>query len=180
MSDPSKRASPSFLQYVLVAASCGALGLMAVPERRLSEEELAGREKALELVETCELYRSAIYDYTREHFVPPGFEPGRKGYRKHGAPSAECFRQQLTLWTTEWGNAAPPYVTGYDHGPYLAYGLPPNPISGDASVRVLDDGEGFPAAADGSSGWIYAPVTGEIRPNTPGTLPGTDLRYYDL
>jgi hypothetical protein len=180
MSYPSKRSTPSLLRYVLVAAICGVLGVIAAPERRLSEEQLAGHEQARDLLDACETYRSAIYDYTRQHHVPPGLEPGRAGYRKNGAPSAECFRQQLTMWSNEWGNAAPPYVAGFDFGPYLAYGLPPNPMSGDASVRLLGDGEPFPPAADGASGWIYSPMTGEIRPNTPGTLPGSDVRFYDL
>ena len=55
--------------------------------------------------------------------------------------------------------------------PYLANGLPDNPMNGLATVKVVTDKDALVAAdIDGTTGWISSKVTGEIRANTTGYL----------
>ncbi len=47
--------------------------------------------------------------------------------------------------------------------------IPENPFTGDFVATMIANGDSFPAAADGSTGWIYQPATKNIRLNYPGT-----------
>ena len=46
--------------------------------------------------------------------------------------------------------------------------MPANPISGLRDVRVVG---WMPGAADGTSGWIWCPWTGDFRANSAGVGP---------
>ena len=75
------------------------------------------------------------------------------------------------------GQTAPRGTPGFKYGPYLSR-IPMNPFNKLSTVQVLANGQDFPAAADGSHGWIYKAETQEIRPDNLGAdRDGTD--YYD-
>ena len=60
-------------------------------------------------------------------------------------------------------------------GPYLR-SFPPCPISHRDDIRVVG---WLPEGADGSSGWIWCPWTGDLRSNAPGVGP-SGTAYFDL
>ncbi|RKY09860.1 MAG: hypothetical protein DRP66_01190 [Planctomycetota bacterium] len=56
--------------------------------------------------------------------------------------------------------------------------IPENPFNDDSVITVIDNGDAFPAEADGSSGWIYQPATKNIRLNYPGA-DSEGVKYFE-
>ncbi len=74
---------------------------------------------------------------------------------------------QLTLATDATGGTGQPGTT-YPFGPYLASGIPPNPITGVATVTVLATIP--PSAESGTDGWLYHAASGQIYIDKTGYL----------
>jgi hypothetical protein len=110
------------------------------------------------------LLRRFVVVYTSQHLeVAPGYPDGDAT----AAPTSEAFVNQALLATNAGGETADRGTAGYKYGPYLSK-IPTNPFNKLDTVEVLANGEAFPAQADGSSGWICKPETGEIRPGNTG------------
>jgi hypothetical protein len=133
-------------------------------ERRLVETRLALAE-----------LRAVLADYHADHGRWPG-----QGARE---VSARLLHEQLSLPTDRAGRVLiwqqPRQRTQATLGPYRD-GVPANPSNGLATTRFLAADEAWPAEADGTTGWIYRPATGEVRANTPGRASPQAPRFYDL
>ena len=166
---------------VAVALAAGALGLMAVPlAPSAAEARSASDARAVALVARLRECRAALQAYRDDHAVFPGYAPGHAGLCVHGPIDALAFERQLAQPSDVWGRTAPAAFTGYAFGPYLPEGLPANPLNGLASTRLLADGERFSAEADGSTGWVFQPASGELRANARGALPGSTASVWEL
>lgn len=66
---------------------------------------------------------------------------------------------QLTLATDVDGTTGQPGAS-FPFGPYLTGGVPPNPLTGVATVTTQATIP--PAAASGTGGWLYHEPTGQI------------------
>jgi hypothetical protein len=83
----------------------------------------------------------------------------------------------MTLSSNEFGQTAPVGTPGFERGPYLMR-PPVNSLNDKDTVQVLSDAQNFPAEADDSHGWIYKPLTFEMRSDSTGTDKG-GKKYYD-
>lgn len=121
--------------------------------------------------------RAVLADFRADHGIWPG--QGRDG---RGDPA--LLTDQLARPTGRHGVVLEPRVPGgrleRSLGPYTAGGVPANPVNGLASVRFLRADEPWPEEADGLTGWIYRPATGEIRANLPGRAFPSAPRFLDL
>ena len=176
-----KRRFPSITEYVLVATVMGALGVMAVPQKQQEQISVEGSAAARQVELHLQDFREAVVDYRVDHGVFPGYTPGAPNLQMHGPTSKYDLRAQLTAWTDVWGASSFSWMPRFEYGPYMLYGMPENPRNGLASVTLVDDGVEFPAEADGRTGWIYKPETGEVRLNAMGEVPGAaGVRWFDL
>ena len=133
----------SIAELVIVAAIIGILAALVMPY--LHTHALEAREAAAR--ENLQLLRGAIELYAARHKgVPPGYPDNRLG----NDPTAECFQTQTTVEDR------------------CLLQIPENPFNNLSRVRVLGDGDAFPAAATGHDGWIYQPATKNIRVDWPG------------
>lgn len=66
---------------------------------------------------------------------------------------------QLTLATDSDGNTGQPGDT-YPFGPYLASGVPPNPLTGTPTVTAVATIP--PSTESGTGGWLYHEDSGQI------------------
>lgn len=177
--------SPTRTEYSLVVLMMGTLGIIAVPapnnaqrpESRVSAQQV---EREQQLARALEDWRSALQSYREQHACFPGYAPGREGGWLHGALSESDFWTQIRGWTDVWGNASPSALSALPHRPCLTNGVPVNPWNGLTSVRLVADGEQFGEHADGATGWVFKPATGELRANCAGAALGTGVRYWDL
>jgi hypothetical protein len=121
--------------------------------------------------------RALLADFRADHGIWPG--QGRDGY---GDPS--LLQDQITQRTGRDGVVLPRHGAGRRSeralGPYRNGGVPPNPVNGLSSVRFLRADEPWPDEADGRTGWLYRPATGEIRANLPGRAFPSAPRFLDL
>jgi hypothetical protein len=108
--------------------------------------------------------RTQIIVYKAQHHdVPCGYPDGIVS----AVPTAAAFLGQMTQFTSETGIVNATRTSVYRFGPYLS-SMPANPLSNNKDVMVLADTDPIPAA-DGTTGWIYKPKTGEISANLPGS-----------
>lgn len=134
----------SLLELVIVVVIIGVISAIAIPRMTRG----ASNAGATALQANLAVLRNAIEIYRAEH---------------QGAfPSAESFKQQLTMYTkadgTNW-NVAPDTDTDRIYGPYIR-AVPMLPVGARKSQVGV-------AAADGALiGWIYDEVTGVITGNT--------------
>lgn len=185
--DPQRAAAatqPGWPVYFVVGVTMTALGAMAVPrpepEPAITRILPATIEREQALVRALETWRAALQSYREHHAVFPGFQPGRAGALMHGPLDESRIVPQLVLSTDAWGNTAAIGMSGFPHRPCLSNGAPVNPVNGLATLRVLDADDAFAATADGATGWVYKPSTGEIRLNAPGSVAVTGLPYWEL
>jgi len=123
-----------------------------------------------------ELLIDAIQRYHIQHDAFPGLLPGEQ------QPNEKAFVSQLTCYTDAAGNVSEQCDRSkWPYGPYLARGIPPNPLRGTNRVKVVvpEDGDAklsrSVTVTDAKSldpdiftekyGWLYAPDTGEFVPN---------------
>lgn len=170
----------SGIEYFLVATIASVVGFMAVPDLTPEVPGMEGFAQEARLQFELRNFRQALEDYREDHKVYPGYGPGRANSYLHGDMSGLQFKRQMLLWSDEWGNVGQLSPGRMELGPYLERGLPKNPINGLEHVRLIPDGMDFPVEPDGSTGWLFKPETGELRPNCDGGSPLNGLSYYQL
>ena len=103
--------------------------------------------------------RSALTLYATEH------------KNKFPGPTADDFKNKLTMYTDIDGNTNAAKSTTFRFGPYLL-SIPPCPVGENAGKlsanKVLIDNVNSPPTPNpaGGEGWVYNPTTGELLPNT--------------
>ena len=147
------------LEILIVLLVMGVLAALAVPKLANGAQVL--RESRLK--EQLRFLRTQIGLYGSQHLVVfPGYPDGEITQR----PSAATFVEQLTHPTDEQGHTAAQRSERHCFGPYLE-AIPANPLNNSAIVKILGPRDSF--VADGISGWLYQPVTGQLEPNVPAT-----------
>ena len=163
----------------LIVAIAGLLLLMAIPDRARTPEELMIERAEIELRQRLESLRSAIADYHADHGVYPGLAPATDGTLSPQEYDARWMERQLRMHSDDAGDVVPEHIRTHPHGPYLGQGVPRNPVNHLTTVKVLGRGESMPADADGTTGWVFDPSSGEIRANSKGRLLRGG-RYFEL
>ncbi len=160
----------TLVEILVVVVLLGVLAAIVIPA--IAGGATLARQSTLAM--NLNLLRRFVPVYTSQHLeVPPGYPDGDR----QAVPTEQAFVDQATLVSTMYGLTAARGTAGYPLGPYIS-NVPPNPFNKLATVKVLGNGDVFPADADNSPGWIYKAATGELRPNDAETDPhGT--RHYD-
>ncbi len=160
----------TLVEILIVVVILGILAAVAIPMAGTGTTSA----KTAALAHDLQMLRRYILVYKSQHLeVAPGYPNGDATQ----APTEAAFVAQITMASTPRGQTAAPGTPGFDRGPYLQR-IPENPFNGLGTIRMLGNGENFPAAADGSHGWIYKAATGEIRPDNTGT-DKNGKRFYD-
>ena len=89
---------------------------------------------------------------------------------EHGGEPPVVFQDTLPQLVQATDSAGVPGPRGSQHpwGPYLPLGIPPNPITGRATVTLTDTFP--PTAASGNGGWLFHQETGQIGVDLPNLL----------
>lgn len=145
----------TLVELLIVVVILGVLAAVVVPQ--FSNVTAETREAALH--EDVQKIRSAIALYRVQHRE---VYPGQTGW--------DQFVTQMTTQTDEFGDA------GTKYGPYVRPPWPKNAVSGlSTGVNV----GAMPGSATGTTGWIYMPNNGEIRPNNADAGP-SGVDYFNL
>jgi prepilin-type N-terminal cleavage/methylation domain-containing protein len=164
----------TLVEVIVVIIILGILAAVAIPQFVSSTQD------AKEAVLRANLanWRKAIQHYYHEH---GSTYPGAVKQDGSGDPTADAEearaanREQLKWYTNKAGGVSTTLDRAdYPLGPYLPKELPRNPLrktTGGPGVKIvflatpIDE-----AQIDDTTGFVYSPVTGEIRANTTGYL----------
>jgi general secretion pathway protein G len=160
----------TLVEILIVVVLLGVLAAIVIPTFANS----SNRAREVALATDLKLLRRFVSVYPSHHReVAPGYPNGDTTV----APTDAVFRSQAMQSSNAQGETAPRGTAGYQYGPYLSR-IPTNQFNKLATIQMLANGEAFPAAADGSHGWIYKAETKEVRPDNIGT-DEMGKPYYD-
>lgn len=159
----------TLVELLIVVVILGILAAVAIPQFNNSTEEA----RASSLQSNLAILRNSLEFYRTNHLGKyPGYPVGG------GTPTEALTINQLTLSSKADGSTAAVGTAGFDYGPYIREEIPANPVNGLATILVVGDAATFPAADD-TTGWVYQPKTGKLRPNSTAKAP-SGKNYYDF
>lgn len=147
----------TLIEILIVVVILGILGAIVLP--KFSDASHSARVNTLK--DDLRYLRTQVVVFKAQHKdVAPGYPGGNLA----ATPTASAFQEQMTRTSNVQGGVG----TGaaYKFGPYLTK-MPPNPINGLATVKIVENGSALPAPDD-TTGWIFKPQTLEIIPNSTG------------
>lgn len=153
----------TLVEILVVVIILGILGMMVIP-RFASASDSA---RANSLATTLRVARSQMQLFRLELGVAPGYP----GCDPDVAATADTLTDHMTLALNDAGETAAPGTAGYEHGPYMVQ-FSANPVSDMDTVKILGEGQPMPAAADGTTGWLYKPDAMLFKANCTGTDEG--------
>ena len=160
----------TLVEILIVVVLLGVMAGIVIPS--VARSGTAARESAL--ASDLALLRRFVLIYKSQHLeVSPGYPSGDTT----ATPTEEAFVDQAILSSKSGGETAARGTAGFNCGPYLSR-IPENPLNNLDTIQMVPSGGSFPAAADGSHGWIFKSETGEIRPDNTGTT-DNGTAYYD-
>ena len=159
----------TLVEILIVVVILGLLAAIVIPA--FGDGAMSARAAAL--IQDLRILQRFTLIYKSQHReVAPGYPNGNTS----STPTESAFVNQATQSSTSTGQTAAIGTSGYNRGPYLAK-IPTNPVNNLNTVQILEDSSPFPEDADNSHGWIYKPVTGEIRPDCTGSDTGGNAYY---
>ena len=162
----------TLIELLIVVIILAILAAIAIPQftASTSDAQMAALDSNLSAV------RTALEQYKVQHTgnVYPGVKAasgandcptGGAAITTANANSKEAMLAQLQYFSNAAGAVCTVGdTTTYKYGPYLRQGLPMEPFSSSAEVKVADAGK--PAAPEaGGKGWAYSPTTGQFVSN---------------
>jgi general secretion pathway protein G len=155
----ARRRGFTLIEILIVVVILGILATIVIPQFTSASQQ--ARENTLK--DDLRYLRVQLGVFKAQHRdVPPGYPGGNR----LAAPSEADFLAQMMQFTDESCNTNPVVTPVFKFGPYLGR-MPPNPLNGLDTIRVIGNGAAIPAADD-TTGWTYKPQTQEFLANSTG------------
>ena len=151
----------TLVEILIVVIILGILAAIVIPQFT----EASGEARVSNLMTNLQTIRSQLLLYKTQHLETlPASGAGEDG---------DDFADQMTQYTDVDGSVNATPDSDFPYGPYLQT-IPVNPVSGDNTVTVVQDGATAFAAPDADGGWWFNSVTGEFRANLTDARTTTD------
>ena len=151
----------TLVEILIVVIILGILAAIVIPQFT----EASSEARVSNLMTNLQTIRSQLLLYKTQHLeVFPAAAAGQDG---------TDFDEQMTQYSDVDGNISATPSSDYPFGPYLQ-SVPVNPVSGDNTVTVVQDGATAFAAPDADGGWWFNSVTGEFRASLTDARTTTD------
>jgi len=151
----------TLVEILIVVMILGILAMIVIPQ--FVNAQQPARENTLR--ENLRSMRTQIELFAAQHEELP---PGYPGGDRNAAPTEAAMISHFTLYTSKNCQTSATYSAATPIRPQLL-GIPANPFNQLSAVRVLGNGDSFPAADGLTYGWFYKPLTREFKANTPGS-----------
>lgn len=143
----------TLVELLIVVAILGILAAIVMPEFQSQSQEAKGAA----VKDNLRILRQQIDFYaTRNNDIPPGYPLNNPSSN----PLQGTFVMQMV-----------------NSSGYLS-DLPENPFNNKLTLRMIANGDSFPAEATGEYGWIYQPQSKSVKLDWPGT-DKDGIRYFD-
>lgn len=156
----------TLVELIIVIVILGILASLALPRFG----SFIGDTEVSVVAANLAIMRKSITLYHVEHdSVYPGAKQSNGTGNDSGVGQrATSFTKQLALYTNGIGKTNEDFdPDSFPFGPYLAMGVPQNPVSGLFSLKgIATLGPIVLADLDETTGWVFNVLTGEIRVNT--------------
>ena len=149
----------TLVEILIVVILLGILAAIVVPQFSGATTEA----RASALLSDLRILRSQIQLYKAQH---------------DDAYPGATFIAQMTTYSDAAGKTAPGADATYLYGPYLR-SMPKNPVSGVATIRIVNGAARAFSAPKKDSGWWYNASTGEIRADLTNTRKTSDGRLMN-
>jgi len=151
----------TLVEILIVVIILGILAAIVIPQFT----EASGEARVSNLMTNLQAIRSQLLLYKTQHLETlPAAAAGETG---------DDFASQMTQYTDVDGIVSALPGSDYPYGPYLQT-IPVNPVSGDNTVTVVQDGATAFAAPAADGGWWFNSVTGQFRANLTDARTTTD------
>ena len=151
----------TLVEILIVVIILGILAAIVIPQFT----EASGEARVSNLMTNLQTIRSQLLLYKTQHLETyPAGGAGQDG---------TAFADQMTQYTDVDANVSATPSTDFPYGPYLQ-SIPVNPVSGDNTVTVVQDGATAFTAPAADAGWWFNSVTGEFRANLTDVRTTTD------
>jgi len=157
MSRPTYRAF-SLVEILIVVMILGILAAIAIP--KMSNAAQLARENSMKT--DLQQLRTQLGVYKSQHAVYPGYPNGDS----NATPTMAAIQDQLLKFSSSSGATSTTRSALYQWGPYLD-AMPTNAINSKSDWKILADSDAI--TPDDTTGWLYQPSTGIIKPNNSGT-----------
>ena len=161
----------TLVELLIVVIILALLAAIVVPQFASSTDDA----KLASLDTTLANVRAAVDLYYQQHGEYPGeltavdvacTATDGTGTGGAGAQGAQAFLDQLSLYSDANGGTCSVKDANFQCGPYLKKNtLPPNPITGVATLEVVDDGDLAMVGTGADLGWKYDIVAGKFIAN---------------
>jgi len=156
----------TLVELLIVVIILALLAAIVVPQFASSTDDA----KVASLDSTLSNVRSAIDLYYQQHGEYPAAKAATTSACTNGtagtgaANSSDAFLDQLAYYTNADGEACTQQNgTAFPYGPYLKKReLPNNPITSDATLRVVNTGDLNLAGSNPAAGWAFDDVSGKF------------------
>jgi prepilin-type N-terminal cleavage/methylation domain-containing protein len=152
----------TLVELIIVIVILGILGTIAIPQFINSTKDAANATMAADVA----VMRNAINLYYHQH---GSAYPGQNATDGSGPAAAnaagQAFIDQMTQYSDATGKTSAVLDrANFPYGPYLSTGVPVNPVTNSATLKVLDTTAAIAGSdVDTSAGWIFNRNTGEVR-----------------
>lgn len=174
----------TLVELLIVVIILALLAAIVVPQFASSTDDA----KLASLDTTLGAVRGAIDLYYQQHGEYPGeltaVDVACTATDGTGAGGlvggAQAFLDQLSLYSDADGGTCSVKDANFQYGPYLKKGtLPANPITGVATLEVVDDADILMAGTNVDLGWKYDILAGKFIANdtTDPDLAGPEVSY---
>jgi len=132
----------TLVEILIVVIIMGILAGIAIPQIA----GVADVSRETNLKENLSKIRAQVQVYRNQHDAFPG---------------GDQFADQMTKYTNFEGEVADTEDQDHRYGPYLEQ-MPPNPVTGDGTIRTTNQADQHHPPGDTDAGWWYNEVTGEF------------------
>ncbi len=160
----------TLVELIIVIIILGILAALAIPQFTDASSDAEDATLAANLA----VMRNAINLYYHQHSseYPGAIKTDGSGAATVGADNPAAFVNQMTTYSAKDGETSATLDrANYPFGPFLATGIPNNPVNNLNTVTVLDKTTAIVVGdIDDKSGWLYNKQNGELRANSPGYI----------
>ena len=160
----------TLVELIIVIIILGILAALAIPQFTDASSDAEDATLAANLA----VMRNAVNLYYHQHSseYPGAIKTDGTGSATAGGDNPAAFVDQMTTYSAKDGETSATLDrANYPFGPYLATGIPDNPINNLNTVTVLDKSTAIVNGdIDDSTGWLFNKQNGELRANSAGYI----------